>query len=297
MATDSKVENMNLCPLTLKDMIMEEEQDKVWFITGTSRGFGRVWTEAALKRGDKVVATARNVVTLGDLKDKYGDQILTLEVDVTKPEQVRKAVQAAVDYFGRLDVVFNNAGYSLIGTVEECTPDEVRAMYETNIIGAVNVLQSTLPILRKQGYGHVLGTSSAVGHYSLPVIGYYSSSKWAFEAIYESLQKEVEAFGIHVTIIEPGAYATEFGSKNSLCIAGKKIEAYDKLKDIISVNMKAMERGNPNATSEAIFAVVDAEHPPLRLLLGKGNLLYIEKVYQQRLEIWKAWESISESAQ
>src|SRR5690606_4338661 len=100
MATDSKAENMNLCPLTLKDMIMEEEQDKVWFITGTSRGFGRVWTEAVLKRGDKVVATARNVVTLGDLKDKYGDQILTLEVDVTNPEQVRKAVQAAVDYFG-----------------------------------------------------------------------------------------------------------------------------------------------------------------------------------------------------
>ncbi|MFD2741799.1 MULTISPECIES: SDR family NAD(P)-dependent oxidoreductase [Sphingobacterium] len=276
---------------------MKEERDKVWFITGTSRGFGRVWTEAALRRGDKVVATARTADTLGDLKDKYGDSVLTLDVDVTNPEQVRKAVQVAVDYFGRLDVVFNNAGYSLIGTIEECTPDEIRAMYETNIIGAVNVLQSTIPILRKQGYGHILGTSSAVGHYSLPVIGYYSSSKWAFEAIYESLQKEVEDFGIHVTIIEPGAYATEFGSMNSLRIASQKIVAYDRLKDNISVNMKKISRGNPNATINAILSVVDADHPPLRLLLGKGNLAYIENVYQRRLETWKGWEHISESAQ
>jgi len=297
MTTDRKTESMNLCTVILKDIIMTGKKEKVWFITGTSRGFGRIWTEAALQRGDKVVATARNIDTLIDLKDKYGGQILPLKVDVTKREEVQKAVQEAFDYFGRLDVVLNNAGYSLIGTIEECTPDEVRAMYETNIIGSMNVLQSTIPILRKQGYGHILGTSSAVGHYSLPLIGYYSSSKWAFEAIYESLQKEVEAFGIHVTIIEPGAYATEFGSKNSLRIASKKIEAYDSLKDTISVNMKTMKRGNPNNTSDAIFAVVDAKYPPLRLLLGEGNLPYIEKVYQQRLKIWKTWESISESAQ
>lgn len=189
------------------------KSDKVWFITGASRGFGRVWADAALKRGDKVAATARSLDSIADLKEKYGSNVLTLELDVTKTEQVNSAVAQAHAHFGRLDIVLNNAGYSLVGTIEEASADEVRAMYETNIFGPLAVIKAALPLLREQGGGHILGTSSNLGQVVLPVIGYYCSSKWAFEAIHESLAAEVKPFGINVTIIEPGAYATEFGSQ------------------------------------------------------------------------------------
>src|SRR6201996_3425294 len=195
---------------------MEQQNNKVWFITGASRGFGRVWAEAALKRGDKVAATARNLASIADLKEKYGANVLTLELDVTRPDQVKTAVTQAHAHFGRLDIVLNNAGYSLVGTIEEASADDVRALYDTNIFGTLSVIQAALPLLRKQGGGHILGVSSGVGHVTLPVIGYYCSSKWAFEAIHESLATEIKPFGIKVTIIEPGAYATEFGSQESL---------------------------------------------------------------------------------
>lgn len=189
---------------------MKKNNSKVWFITGASRGFGRVWTEAALERGDKVAATARNVSSIAALKEKHGDRVLTLPVDVTKPEQVKTALTEAHAYFGKLDIVLNNAGYSLVGTIEEARAEDVEAMYETNIFGTLAVIQAALPLLRKQGHGHILGTSSGMGHMTAPVIGYYCSSKWAFEAIHVSLAAEVKPFGIQVTIIEPGAYATEF---------------------------------------------------------------------------------------
>jgi NADP-dependent 3-hydroxy acid dehydrogenase YdfG len=181
-------------------------KNKIWFITGSSRGFGRVWAEAALKRGDKVAATARKLESIADLKEKYGENVLLLELDITDPGQVRTAVAEAHDQFGRLDIVLNNAGYSLVGTIEEASAEEVRALYETNIFGALSVIQAALPLLRKQGGGHIIGVSSTLGHMTLPVIGYYCSSKWAFEAIHESLAAEVKPVGIKVTIVEPGAY-------------------------------------------------------------------------------------------
>lgn len=277
---------------------MENKQkEKVWFITGSSRGFGKIWTEAALKRGDKVAATARKINSIATLKEKYGDQVLILEVDVTNASQVQNAISKANEYFGRLDIVFNNAGYSLVGTIEESSTDEVKAMYETNIMGPIHVIQAALPILRAQGHGHILGTSSAVGIYSNPLIGYYCSSKFAFEAIYDSLSKEVAGFGIKVTLIEPGAYSTEFGSAESLKIASKKLADYDDLKSSLMENLQKLERGNPLATSEAIFAVVDAENPPLRLLLGKNDLPHIQQIYSERIQEWETWKTISEAAQ
>lgn len=277
---------------------MENSQkEKVWFITGSSRGFGKIWTEAALKRGDKVAATARNINSIAALKETYGDQVLVLEVDVTNAVQVLNAINEANEYFGRLDIVFNNAGYSLVGTIEEGSTDEVKAMYETNIIGPIHVIQAALPILRAQGHGHILGTSSAVGVYSNPLIGYYCSSKFAFEAIYDSLSKEVAGFGIKVTLIEPGAYSTEFGSAESLKIASKRLADYDDLKSSLMENLQKLERGNPLATPEAIFAVVDTENPPLRLLLGKNDLPPIQQIYAERLQEWEIWKTISETAQ
>lgn len=269
---------------------------KVWFITGSSRGFGKVWTEAALERGDKVAATARRLDSIAHLKERYRDSVLTLALDVTNTEQVKAAVEQAYAHFGRLDVVLNNAGYSLVGTIEEATEDDIRKLYETNVLGPVAVIQAALPLLRKQGGGHILGTSSNLGHVTLPVIGYYCSSKWAFEAIHESLATEVKAFGIKVTIIEPGAYATEFGSQESLQFAGG-MDVYKDFKDVFFKELRDNEGGDPNATPEAIFSVVDAENPPLRLNLGSHNLAAVQKAYAERIATWEAWNDVSAAAQ
>lgn len=269
--------------------------EKVWFITGASRGFGRVWTEAALRRGDKVAATARNLESLADLQ-KYGANVLTLAVDVTNPEQVHTAVNDAHAHFGRLDVVLNNAGYSLVGAIEEARADDIRQLYDTNVLGPVAVIQAALPLLRKQGHGHLLGTSSSLGHVAHPVIGYYCSSKWAFEAIYESLAMEVKPFGIDVTIIEPGAYATTFGSPESLKFADNQ-PIYDPLKAEVFGNIQRLEKGDPEATPAALFAAVDAPNPPLRLFLGKHSLPEVREVYAGRLKTWEAWETVSNAAQ
>lgn len=270
--------------------------NKVWFITGASRGFGRIWTEAALQRGDKVAATARKLESIADLKEKHGDNVLTLELDVTNAGQAKAAVEQAHAHFGRLDVVFNNAGYSLVGTIEEASADEVRALYDTNVLGALSVIKAALPLLRAQGGGHILGTSSGLGVYTSPVIGYYCSSKWAFEAIHESLAAEVKDFGIKVTIIEPGAYATEFGSQESLKFAAG-LEVYADFKTRFIEGLRGLERGNPHATPAAIFSVVDAVQPPLRLFLGSHNLPAVRAAYAERLATWEEWEAVSNAAQ
>ena len=277
---------------------MEQQKDtsKVWFITGTSRGFGKVWTEAALERGDKVAATARSLDSIAHLNGKYGDKVLTLELDVTNSDQVKSAVAQAFGHFGKVDIILNNAGYSLVGTIEEASTDDIRALYETNIIGTVSVIQAALPLLRKQGYGHILGTSSNLGNITMPVIGYYCSSKWAFEAIHESLAAEVKQFGIKVTIIEPGAYATEFGSPESLKFA-PGLDVYTDFKAELVGGLQHQERGDPNATPKALFQVVDADNPPLRFFLGSHNLPAVREAYKERLATWEAWESVSIAAQ
>lgn len=270
--------------------------NKIWFITGASRGFGRVWTEAALKRGDRVAATARSLESIADFKKRYGENVLTLELDVTNAEQAKSAVQQAHAHFGRLDVVLNNAGYSLVGMIEEAEADEVRAMYETNIFGTLSVIKAALPLLRSQGGGHIVGVSSTLGHVTMPLIGYYCSSKWAFEAIHESLALEVKGWGINVSIIEPGAYATEFGSAQSLKLAAG-LDIYNGLRDEIMGGIATLEKGVPEATAEAVLKLVDAENPPLRLFLGSHALPWVRSAYADRLKVWEEWESVSNAAQ
>jgi len=295
-----KTTAQQLCTIKLKIRITMEQsktkESKVWFITGSSRGFGRVWTEAALQRGDKVAATARNVNSIADLEEKYGENVLILPLDVTQPEQVQSAVTAAHRHFGKLDIVVNNAGYSLVSTIEEARADEIRALYETNVLGPVSVIQAVLPIMRAQGYGHIWGTSSNLGHFVIPVIGYYASSKWAFEAIHESLATEVKPFGIKVTIIEPGAYATEFGSEQSLKFSAPMTE-YDAVRASVFENIQKYERGNPEATAAAILALADAAEPPLRLFLGSANLDGIKQTYADRIRVWEQWQHIAVAAQ
>ncbi len=274
----------------------EKRSSKVWFITGASRGFGKIWAIAALKRGDKVAATARKLASIGELNETFGANVLTLELDVTNKEQVQTAITQAHEHFGRIDIVVNNAGYSLVGTIEESAAEDVKAMYDTNIFGALSVIQAALPLLRQQGGGHIIGVSSNLGHVVLPVIGYYCSSKWAFEAIHESLAAEVKDFGINVTIVEPGAYATEFGSQESLKFAAG-MDIYANYKQQFFNNLKDMERGDPEATPEALFKMVDAKNPPLRFFLGSHNLPWVKKAYEERIATWEEWQDVSNAAQ
>ncbi len=184
--------------------------EKVWFVTGASSGFGRLWSEAALERSDKVVATARDPKTLGDLVDRYGDAVLVLPLDVTDRDAVFAAVKKAHEHFGRLDVILSNAGYGYMSAVEEIDIKEAKANFETNVFGTLSLIQAALPVLRAQGSGHILTLSSIAGMVSLPTGGTYLATKWAIEALSEGLAGEVAGFGIKVTIIEPGSFSTGF---------------------------------------------------------------------------------------
>ena len=185
---------------------------KVWFVTGASRGFGRIWAEAALERGDKVVVTARDPGTLQELVATYGDTVLTLSLDVTDRNAVFEAVSQAYQHFGRLDVVLCNAGYGYLSAIEEIVPSEAKANFDTNVFGTLSVVQAAIPLMRAQGSGHILTLSSIGGVVSSPTGGIYVATKFAIEALTEALAGEVAGFGIKVTMIEPGAFTTGFQS-------------------------------------------------------------------------------------
>jgi NAD(P)-dependent dehydrogenase (short-subunit alcohol dehydrogenase family) len=271
--------------------------NKTWFITGTSRGFGREWTIAALERGDRVAATARDIGTLKDLAAKYGDRLLPLALDVTQREACFAAVKQAHAAFGRIDVVVNNAGYGLFGMIEAISEKEARAQLETNVFGALWVTQAALPFLRAQKSGHILQVSSIGGIVAFPMLGLYHASKWALEGLSQALAGEVAAFGIHVTLIEPGGYDTDWSGSSAVQAAD--LPAYADVKAKIMEMRKSMigKRGNPKGTAEAIFKVVDAEKPPLRLFLGEAPINLAKADYARRLETWEAWQEVSKSAQ
>ncbi|MES0026764.1 MULTISPECIES: SDR family NAD(P)-dependent oxidoreductase [unclassified Mesorhizobium] len=188
---------------------------KVWFITGSSKGFGRVWAEAALARGDRVAATARDAGTLADLVAKYGDNVAAIKLDVTDKKAVEAAIAEAHKRFGRLDVVINNAGYGHFGAIEEVSEQEARDQIETNVFGALWVTQAALPIMRAQGSGHIIQISSIGGVNAFASLGLYHASKWALEAFSQSLSIEVAEFGIHVTLVEPGGFSTDWSGASA----------------------------------------------------------------------------------
>jgi NAD(P)-dependent dehydrogenase (short-subunit alcohol dehydrogenase family) len=192
-----------------------QNKPRVWFITGASKGFGREWTEAALERGDKVAATARKLDTLDALVEKYGDAVLPIALDVTDRSADFAAVKKAADHFGKLDIVINNAGYGHFGAIEELSEDEVRAQLETNLFGALWVTQAALPIMRAQRSGHLIQVSSIGGISAFAGIGAYHASKWALEGFSQSLSQEVAELGIHVTLIEPGGYSTDWAGPSA----------------------------------------------------------------------------------
>jgi NAD(P)-dependent dehydrogenase (short-subunit alcohol dehydrogenase family) len=269
---------------------------KIWFITGASRGFGREWAIAALERGDSVAATARDTATLDDLAAKYGDRLLPLRLDVTDREGAFAAVEQAHERFGRLDIVVNNAGYGHFGTVEELSETDVRDQMETNFFGALWVTQAALPILRAQGAGHILQVSSIGGISAFGGIGAYHASKWALEGLSQALAQEVAPFGIHVTLIEPGGFATDWAGPSAK--HSTPLPAYDAYRE--EVQRMRRDRnprpGDPMASGKAVLAVVDAEEPPLRVFFGDGPLATATADYEARLQTWRQWEPVSIAA-
>ena len=267
---------------------------KVWFITGTSRGFGREWAQAALERGDRVAGTARDVSTLDSLVKQYPSTFLPLQLDVTDRAADFAAVQQAAEHFGRLDVVVNNAGYGHFGMIEELTEDEVRAQLETNLFGALWVTQAALPVLRAQGSGHIVQVSSIGGISAFPGVGAYHASKWGLEGFSQALSQEVARFGIHVTLIEPGGFSTDWAGSSSRRSA--ELPAYEDAWAADRARRTAMNRGNPSSSSEAILKVVDAEQPPLRIFLGRTPLETASADYERRLATWREWQDVAVAA-
>jgi len=269
---------------------------RTWFITGSSRGFGREWAIAALERGDGVAATARDTGSLDDLVERFGDRILPLKLDVTDRAAVFDAVRTAHERFGRLDVVVNNAGYGQFGMVEEISEAEARDQIETNVFGALWVTQAALPYLREQGTGHILQVSSIGGISAFPNIGIYNASKWALEAFSQSLAQEVADFGIKVTLIEPGGYSTDWGGSSAK--HATPLPAYDEFREKAAEARKARvgSPGDPVATRGAVLKIVDAEHPPLRIFFGEAPLGVATKDYESRLAEWRKWEPVSVAA-
>lgn len=267
---------------------------KTIFITGASKGFGRIWTEAFLERGDKVAATARNTETLADLAAQYPDTLLPIQLDVNDRAASFTAVNRAAAHFGSLDVVINNAGYGLFGAIEETSEQQARDQIETNVFGLLWVTQAAIPVMRAQGGGHILQVSSVLGVATLPVLGLYNASKWAVEGLSETLASEVKDFGIKVTIVEPNGFSTDWGGASAFHTEANPL--YEDVKASLYAGLTPDTIGKPEATAEAILKVVDEEKPPLRIFLGKVGFPWLSQVYADRLATWGEWKEVADAA-
>ncbi|UBM60011.1 SDR family NAD(P)-dependent oxidoreductase [Marinilongibacter aquaticus] len=266
---------------------------KTILITGASKGFGRVWTEAFLKEGYQVAAAARNVQTLDDLASTYGNALLPFSLDVNDREAAFAAVKKVHQHFGKIDVLINNAGYALFGAIEEASEQEARNQFQTNFFGALWMTQAVLPIMRAQKSGHIIQTSSILGLITLPFLGLYNASKFALEGFSETLAAEVKDFGINITLVEPNGYASDIWKNET---HSKGIAAYDEIKKINSESGNTGSFGTIEATADALLKLVTVPNPPLRLFLGKVGLPFVKHHYQQRLALWEEWAEVSENA-
>src|ERR1700744_3654790 len=269
--------------------------NKTWFMTGTSRGFGREWAKAALARGDRVAATARDTSALDDLSSEHGGALLALTLDVTDREAAFGAVAHAHEHFGGLDIIVNNAGYGHFGMVEEISEEEARAQLETNLFGALWVTQAALPFLREQGSGHIIQVSSIGGISAFPGVGLYHASKWGLEGFSQALAQEVKPFGINVTLVEPGGFSTDWAGPSAK--RSTALGAYDELRAAVQKMQAGNAPGDPAASAQALLRIVDAQPPPLRCFFGAAPLQVAEADYASRPEAWRAGQPVPELAQ
>jgi NAD(P)-dependent dehydrogenase (short-subunit alcohol dehydrogenase family) len=269
-----------------------------WLITGSTRGFGRELAVAALDHGDNVVATARRPEQLAGLAADYGDRVRAVALDVTDPAAARAAVQVAVDEFGSLDVVVNNAGFAVSAAIEEMTDEDFRAQIETNLFGVVNVTRAALPVLHRQRSGHIIQFSSIGGRVGgTPGMGAYQTAKFAVEGFSEVLNAEVKPLGIKVTIIEPGGFRTDWGgSSMGMARVGPDYEATVGQMNKFRESTVATWAGDPKRAAQIIVSVAGLDDPPLRLLLGAGAVESAANASQVRAREADLWAAVSRSA-
>lgn len=256
--------------------------NKTWLITGCSRGFGRIWAQAALDRGDRVIATARDPQTLAGLEADHGERVFATALDVRDRDHVRRAVRDGVKVFGGIDVVVNNAGYGLFCPVEDIGEQDATEILQTNLLGSLRVIQETLPVLRDQGHGHIVQISSIAGLISLPGMGMYNATKWAVEGLVEALAVEVAEFGVRVTIVEPGAHLTDWIGASAVRPA--RGPAYPEHEEYMRRFWPRMVPADPRDTVGPLLDLVDSADPPLRLPLGAGVTELITEAHHRRLD-------------
>ncbi len=270
--------------------------NKIWFITGSSRGLGRALTQAVLSAGHSVVATARRPEQLEDLVVRYGSKILPVHLDVTSPTDAERAVKSSVEAFGRVDVLVNNAGYGFSGAFEEMTPAEFAGQIDTNFWGVVHVTRAALPVLRRQGHGHIIQITSIGGRIGVPGLSGYNAAKFAVEGFSEALALEIRPLGLKLTIVEPGGFRTDWAG-SSMSYA-KPIAAYAPTVAVMRNYLEShtgREPGDPRKGAAAILQLAGQASPPLRLVLGNDALALGRHNYQQNLEELERWASVSQS--
>jgi NAD(P)-dependent dehydrogenase (short-subunit alcohol dehydrogenase family) len=271
---------------------------RVWFITGCSTGFGLLLAHELLKRGERVIATARNASKLDDLLTLYPDTARTFKLDVTKPDEIDSVARVALTAFGHIDVLVNNAGYGVNGAIEEVSEDEFEPMFQTNLYGLIRVTKAFLPHFRERRSGNIFNFSSIGGLIGGAGWGFYSATKFAVEGLSEALAAEMKPLGVHVTIIEPGPFRTDFLGRSGK-LAAKEFPEYKdtagKAREYLKTNA-GKQPGDPQKAIEAVIAVADSPEPPVHLILGKIALTR----FRGKLEQWQkeiaAWESVTVGA-
>lgn len=281
----------------MSQSIQTQPQAKVWFVTGASRGFGTLIVRAALQRGDNVIATARNPQ---QVIDAFGEQpnLLAVKVDVTREEDAVEAVRQGVERFGRIDVLVNNAGYGVLGAVEETSVAEAKANFDTNVFGLLAVSRAVLPQMRKQRSGHVVNISSLGGYSAYHGWGVYGASKFAVEGLTEAMSQELAPLGIKVTVVEPGFFRTDFLNDNSLVSTKAIIDDYaetvGKMR-VFAEGANHAQPGDPRKLVVAILGLVDSDNPPLRLPLGSDAVARIEQKHKAVEAELTAWREVAMS--
>ena len=268
----------------------------VWLITGSARGLGRAIAEGVLAAGDALIATARNPQQLSDLVERYGDNVRAVALDVTDERAAIAAVQLAVDAFGRLDVLVNNAGYGNLAAIEDTTIQDFRAQLETNLFGVVNLTKAAIPVMRRQGAGRILQFSSVGGRVGPIGRGAYAAAKWGVEGFSEVLAKEVGPLGIKVTIIEPGGFRTDFAGSSQTILADNP--AYASTVGAVARFQRAYDGaqpGDPKKAAAAVLNIARLDEPPMRLLLGRDAVRAAAEAERTRAEADRKWRSLSES--
>jgi NADP-dependent 3-hydroxy acid dehydrogenase YdfG len=260
---------------------------KVWLITGCSSGFGRAFSEELLKTDAKLVATARDV---SKLKGLESENSLLLKLDVTKPEDIQNAINQTINTFGRIDVLVNNAGYGVIGAVEECSMDSIRRMFDTNLFGLISATQAVLPIMRSQNSGHIFNISSVGGFCAIPGGGMYNATKFAVEGLSEALAMEVEPFGIKVTLIEPGPFRTDFAGRS--LDPQPEIKAYEATAGQIRPylqNANGNQAGDPVKAARILIDIANNPNPPLHMPLGNAA---IDRIRDKLKTLWEGLDQV-----